>query len=303
MNIILVSSKMAKTKTMSIWQVLMLVAGLVLIAITLTALIFKPKLNAKSETLVVVAPEIVVDNLDESQMHLDAYAKQIGELQARIVRLDAQNHRLVKLAGIDTLESNTKTNTAKNPQADSDGLEPKFGGPLVSVRPMTEQDLQAAVSQLVKAVDVRDEYLSGVEAEVLRNSVLKDMLPNSRPVTAAFNSSSFGWRTDPFNKHRAFHEGLDFTANTGSPIHAAADGIVTSSSRTPAYGNLVKINHGAGLETRYAHASKLLVKKGERVIKGQVIAKVGSTGRSTGPHLHYEIRLNGHALDPKKYLK
>ncbi len=281
----------------------MLVAGLVLIAITLTALIFKPKLNAKSETLVVVAPEIVVDNLDESQMHLDAYAKQIGELQARIVRLDAQNHRLVKLAGIDTLESNTKTNTAKNPQADSDGLEPKFGGPLVSVRPMTEQDLQAAVSQLVKAVDVRDEYLSGVEAEVLRNSVLKDMLPNSRPVTAAFNSSSFGWRTDPFNKHRAFHEGLDFTANTGSPIHAAADGIVTSSSRTPAYGNLVKINHGAGLETRYAHASKLLVKKGERVIKGQVIAKVGSTGRSTGPHLHYEIRLNGHALDPKKYLK
>jgi murein DD-endopeptidase MepM/ murein hydrolase activator NlpD len=128
------------------------------------------------------------------------------------------------------------------------------------------------------------------------------MLPNSKPIDAAYKSSSYGWRIDPFNGSRAFHEGLDFTANTGTPIRAAADGIVEASGQTQAYGNIVKLNHGSGLETRYAHASKLLVKQGERVVKGQVIALVGSTGRSTGPHLHYEIRLNGHPLDPRKYL-
>jgi murein DD-endopeptidase MepM/ murein hydrolase activator NlpD len=131
---------------------------------------------------------------------------------------------------------------------------------------------------------------------------LKNTLPNSSPVDAAFNSSSFGWRLDPFNGHRAFHEGLDFTASTGTAIYAAAGGIVSTSEQTPDYGKIVKIDHGSGLETRYAHASKLLVRAGQRVAKGQKIAEVGSTGRSTGPHLHYEIRLNGNPLDPRKYL-
>lgn len=302
MNIILVSNKMAKTKTLSMWQVGMFVLGLLLLAITITAFVFKPEVAIEEAAPIVLSPEEAEENLAESQMHLDAYAKQIGELQARIVRLDAQNQRLVKLAGVDDKKSGKKSKTAKNTKS-PEALDPKFGGPLVNATPMTEEDLQTAVSELVKAVDDRDDYLSGVEADVLRSSVLKDMLPNSRPIKAAYNSSSFGWRTDPFNKRRAFHEGLDFTAKTGTPIRAAADGIVTSAGNSSAYGNLVKINHGAGLETRYAHASKLLVKRGERVVKGQIVAKVGSTGRSTGPHLHYEIRLNGHALNPKEYLK
>jgi len=138
---------------------------------------------------------------------------------------------------------------------------------------------------------------------LLQRSVLKDMLPNSSPVSAAYNSSSYGWRVDPFTKHRAFHSGLDFPADTGTPIYAAADGVVSFAESSAGYGNLVKIDHGSGLETRYAHASKIVVKVGERISKGQVIAKVGSTGRSTGPHLHYEIRLNEVALDPRKYLK
>ncbi len=167
---------------------------------------------------------------------------------------------------------------------------------------MTEPDLRAAIAELASAVGHRDEYMNYVEADVLQNSVLKDMLPNSKPVSVAYRSSSYGWRIDPFNGNRAFHEGLDFTAATGTKIRAAGDGIVTAAVHTPAYGNLVKLNHGAGLETRYAHASKLLVKNGDRVVKGQVIALVGSTGRSTGPHLHYEIRLNGSPLDPRKYL-
>ena len=167
---------------------------------------------------------------------------------------------------------------------------------------MTEPDLQAAILALTQAVDARDDSMSSIEAKILQQSVLKDMLPNSSPIDAAYNSSSYGWRIDPFNGNKAFHEGLDFTANTGTAIRAAADGIVLSAEQGGAYGNIVKIEHGAGLETRYAHASKLLVKAGERVVKGQIVAQVGSTGRSTGPHLHYEIRLNGASLDPRKYL-
>ncbi|PCI60370.1 MAG: peptidase M23 [Methylophilaceae bacterium] len=247
-----------------------------------------------------MSPAQLAKSISSSQMHLDAYAKQIGELQARIMRLDAQNIRLVKLAGgSDTKKK--KQAVAKLTPVD-DLLSANTGGPLVEAKPMTELDLQAAIAKLVSAVGNRDEYMSSVEADVLQHSVLKDMLPNSKPISAAYKSSSYGWRVDPFRGNRAFHEGLDFTARSGTPIRAAADGIVTAAGRLSAYGNLVKLSHGAGLETRYAHASKLLVKTGDRVVKGQVIALVGSTGRSTGPHLHYEIRLNGHPLDPRKYL-
>jgi murein DD-endopeptidase MepM/ murein hydrolase activator NlpD len=212
-----------------------------------------------------------------------------------MMRLDAQSERLAKIAG--------EKGKAK-PNAKTDNILPaNRGGPLINARPMTEKDLQEAIRELTNAVDARDDSLSSIEANILQQSVLKDMLPNRSPVNAAYNSSSYGWRIDPFNGNKAFHEGLDFTANTGTPIRAAADGIVSESTRTHDYGNLVKIQHGSGLETRYAHASKLLVKAGDRVTKGQVVAEVGSTGRSTGPHLHYEIRLNGESLDPRKYLQ
>jgi murein DD-endopeptidase MepM/ murein hydrolase activator NlpD len=258
------------------------------------------KNNSEVQVVEVMSPAQLEKSINSSQMHLDAYAKQIGELQARIMRLDAQNQRLVKLAGVKD-DKSKKTNIA-DLEPLGDLTTPNFGGPLINARPMTEVDLQDAITKLVSAVGSRDEYMSSVEADVLQNSVLKDMLPNSKPISAAYKSSSYGWRIDPFNGTKAFHEGLDFTANTGTPIRAAADGIVSTATRTSAYGNLIKLNHGAGLETRYAHASKLLVKTGERVVKGQTIALVGSTGRSTGPHLHYEIRLNGHPLDPRKYL-
>ncbi len=303
MNIILVSSNMAKPRTYSGWHLIGFVVGLLVIAMVSTMVFFTEENNMTQRVVKVMSPAQLEESINSSQMHLDAYAKQIGELQARIMRLDAQNKRLVKLAG-----GGSQTKLAKN--SDEAKLEPvddllaaNLGGPLVEITPMTELDLQAAITKLASAVGSRDDYMSSVEADVLHNSVLKDMLPNSKPISAAYKSSSFGWRIDPFRGTKAFHEGLDFTARTGTPIRAAADGIVTRASKTAAYGNLVKLNHGAGLETRYAHASKLLVKAGERVVKGQKIALVGSTGRSTGPHLHYEIRLNGHALDPRKYLR
>ncbi|MGQ0441913.1 MAG: M23 family metallopeptidase [Methylophilaceae bacterium] len=302
MNIILVSNKMTKAKSLSAWQTAGLVSGLVLLPVLLTLLLITPQSSIKQQGVKAMLPAQLKSSINASQMHLDAYAKELGELQARIMRLDAQNARLVKLAGgkDKTITNGLKKSILKPIEP---LLVPNLGGPLISARPMTEKDLQAAIAELMEAVDQRDEYLSGVEAKVLQQSVLKEMLPNSSPVDAAYNSSSYGWRIDPFNGNKAFHEGLDFTANTGTPIRAAADGIVSSAGRTPDYGNIVKVNHGAGLETRYAHASKVLVRVGERVVKGQKIALVGSTGRSTGPHLHYEIRLNGNPLDPRQYLR
>jgi murein DD-endopeptidase MepM/ murein hydrolase activator NlpD len=307
MNIILVSNKMAKAKSLSVLQAGILVAALVFVPVLLTLLFITPKSTIKQEGMKALFPQQLKNTIIDSQVHLDAYAKELGELQARMMRLDAQSQRLAKLAGEkDKQGVNLKSSTSLKPNANEkpvmslqlDGR----GGPLINAHPMTEPDLQAAIAELTNAVDARDDSLSTIEAKILQQSVLKDMLPNGTPVSAAYNSSSYGWRIDPFTGGKAFHEGLDFPANTGTPIRAAADGIVSMAEQSAAYGNIVKIEHGAGLETRYAHASKILVKVGERVVKGQEVAEVGSTGRSTGPHLHYEIRLNGESLDPRKYL-
>ena len=299
MNIILVSNKMAKAKSLSIWQTAGLLAGLVLVPVLLMLLFITPQSDIKQQGVRAILPLQLKNTFSSTQLHLDAYAKELGELQARIMRLDAQNARLAKLAG----EKDSKVSNSQQLKPVGNLPPPGSGGPLVNARPMTEADLQAAIEELTQVVDARDDYLSGIEAKVLQQSVLKDMLPNSSPINVAYNSSSYGWRIDPFTGEKAFHEGLDFSADVGTPIRAAADGIVIAAELTPGYGNMVKIDHGSGLETRYAHASKLLVKAGERVVKGQEVAEVGTTGRSTGPHLHYEIRLNGNALDPRQYLQ
>jgi len=290
---------MAKAKSLSALQTSLLVAVLVLVPVVLTLLFITPQSNIKEKGMRALLPPQIRSSIISSQVHLDAYAKELGELQARIMRLDAQNQRLAKLAG-----ESEKKNIVNNPNLKSQGVLQLDGrgGPLVQSHAISEAELKAAILELTKEVDGREEYMSSIEAKILQKSVLKDMLPNISPVSAAFNSSSYGWRIDPLNGNKAFHEGLDFTADSGTAIRAAADGIVSTSERTPDYGNIVKIDHGSGLETRYAHASKLLVKPGERVVKGQTVAQVGNTGRSTGPHLHYEIRLNGNALDPRKYL-
>lgn len=295
LNIIIVSDKMAKPKNLDMLQSIALLAALILVPVFLTLLFITPKQAIKAQGVRAMLPPHLRGAMMSTQNHLDAYAKQIGELQARIMRLDAQNQRLAKLAGI---KSGLEPINARTP-LNGGGQ----GGPLVKDRPMTEDDLKATIAAMVQDLDKRDEYEGKLEAKLLMQSVLKEMLPNSSPVEAAYSSSSYGWRIDPLNGHRAFHEGLDFPASVGTPVYAAADGIVTEAVHTPDYGNLIKIDHGAGLETRYAHNARLMVKVGERVTKGQQIALVGNTGRSTGPHLHYEIRLNGNPLDPRQYLK
>lgn len=353
MNIIFVSNRMAKAKTLSTLQVWLIALGIAIVPALIVLFVLLPQLANTQGHVKHLLPAQLQFSFNNPQKHLDAYAVQIGELQARIVLLDAQSQRLEKLASakvlpkpngtsaiIDapTTSSNRESehqsldnvsqsisnqpagnqtsasapsipatlNTSKvNQPSDKTSQLPTtlhFGGPLVRASRLSEADIQAKIAALLADIDARTEQLSNIEATLLQQTVLKDLLPNSSPVRAAFNSSSYGWRYDPFNGNRAFHEGLDFTAMTGTPIFAAAGGIVSFSGQTNDYGNLVKIDHGIGLETRYAHASKLLVRNGQRVEKGQKIAEVGSTGRSTGPHLHYEIRLNGSPLDPRKYL-
>lgn len=306
MNIIFISNNMAKAKTLSTLQV-GVIALLLLslpVAIMLFLIVPQESVTQQGDKSLIPSKLKLAFGINNPQKHLDAYALQLGELQARIMRLDAQSERLATLAGekkpvaekIAPISPDLGTNAGKADPASR-------GGPLVLNAPITELDLQQKITETMAKIDFDTDYLSDIEAKLLQQGVLKDMLPNSSPINAAFNSSSYGWRIDPFNGNKAFHEGLDFSASEGTPIYAAAGGIVTTAERTPDYGNIVKVDHGSGLETRYAHASKLMVKVGDRVEKGQVVALVGSTGRSTGAHLHYEIRLNGNALDPRKYLK
>lgn len=317
MNIILVSNNMAKARTLSLLQISLIFLAFMFVAVLLAALFIVPQPSHSKQGVKSLIPSHLRFSFNNPQKHLDAYAIQLGELQARMMRLDAQSARLAKLAGEKPLAPSNVTKPANqnvipdmaspisntSPNAVANTAAPNRGGPLLMAQPLSEAELQSKIAELVEKIEWSTEFLSNVEAKLLQQSVLKNPLPNISPVNAAFNSSSFGWRLDPFNGHKAFHEGLDFTAEAGEPIYAAAGGIVASSEQTPDYGKIVKIDHGSGLETRYAHASRLFVKAGERVQKGQKIAEVGSTGRSTGPHLHYEIRLAGNPLDPRKYLK
>ena len=239
------------------------------------------------------------DNLlssEDYRNNLNAYIEQIGELHIRLEDLDKQTER------IQDVMKRQMVGKHKAPKLEKDESEQSKGGPLINDE-LSQKDIGLVVAKLMSKVEARESLSNKIEAMMLKQTVLKNTLPSLYPVDSPYRSSSFGWRKDPFLGIRAFHKGLDFSAVTGEPIMATASGIVTEAGFERDYGKYIKINHGDGLETRYAHASKLLVSKGDVVRREQVIALVGNTGRSTGPHLHYEIRLNGRALDPKQYLK
>lgn len=236
-------------------------------------------------------------NLNSYQDNINLFVSQLGELNARILELDNQTERLYGILKKQLVGNQKLPNLPKK-----DAKTANQGGPFINSN-VSEQDLQIAIQSSMEMLQKREDIFNEVEAIMLKQSVLKDTLPTLYPVNVPYSSSSYGWRTDPLLGIRAFHEGLDFSAAQGEQIRATASGIVIDSGKAPDYGNFVKIKHGNGIETRYAHASKLFVKTGDIIQKDEVIALVGNTGRSTGPHLHYEIRLNGRSLDPRKYLK
>ncbi|HEY3299203.1 MAG TPA: M23 family metallopeptidase [Methylophilaceae bacterium] len=290
MNIIFVSNGMTKPRVLTTSQFILAVLLLVAFVSSLTALLILPQGNANNRAAATLLRDRLHIPLFRPQQHIDALALQLGELQARVMRLDALSDRLSKMAGVQQVNIDAQ----KKLQGQ--------GGPEVLQHKFTESELQQQIDELAGTIEARTDKLSAIEAMLLQRSMKENALPNEMPVKGAYNSSSYGWRVDPFTGNNAFHEGLDFPAQIGTPIYAAASGIVTTAELTPDYGKIIKIDHGSGVETRYAHASRLLVTVGERVEKGQLIAEVGSTGRSTGAHLHFEVRLNGDPLDPRKYL-
>ncbi len=222
--------------------------------------------------------------------NLDALATRIGKLQAQIARLDAIGERVATMAGVRT--------------TDLPRLALGRGGAVPSMQPeVTIPEMTTLIESMSRGVDHRLDDLNLIESELLARTVRSKLLPSSQPLEIGAHGSGFGWRIDPFSGQRAMHEGIDFSAPIGTPILAAAAGVVVFAGWDPAYGRQVDIDHGQGLVTRYAHASRLLVKRGDIVKQGQKVAEVGSSGRSTGPHLHFEVRIDNIAQDPRKYLQ
>ncbi len=224
--------------------------------------------------------------------NLNAMAVKLGEMQAQLIRIDSLGERLANLSGLKPEQ-----------RLQAEGGQGGRGGPLIRPTPLSSAELQAALDALGREVELRGDALSLVESQLLDERVRKSMLPTTLPVALQWNASSFGWRIDPITGERALHEGVDFSAQIGTAIMAAASGVVSDVEVHPEYGNLIEIDHGHGLSTRYAHASKVFVKVGALVRRGQKIAEVGNTGRTTGPHLHFEVRQNGVALNPNRFLR
>ncbi len=224
--------------------------------------------------------------------NLNAMAVKLGEMQAQLIRIDSLGERLANLSGLKPEQ-----------RLQAEGGQGGRGGPLIRPTSLSSAELQAALDALGREVELRGDALSLVESQLLDERVRKSMLPTTLPVALQWNASSFGWRIDPITGERALHEGVDFSAQIGTAIMAAASGVVSDVEVHPEYGNLIEIDHGHGLSTRYAHASKVFVKVGALVRRGQKIAEVGNTGRTTGPHLHFEVRQNGVALNPNRFLR
>ncbi len=228
--------------------------------------------------------------------NLTAMAIKLGEMQAQLMRLDALGERVQGLAGVKPEEFNFKEKPGRG------GAEPSSSIGDRSARDLSLGEFQNALDAMAKDVEHRADYMNVVETALMSEKIQSKLLPTIQPVNVSYNASGFGWRIDPFTGRNAFHEGIDFPSPTGTPIVAAAGGVVIAAEYHSQYGNMLEIDHGNDIVTRYAHASKLLMKVGDIVKRGQVIAYIGSTGRSTGPHLHFEVLVKGIQQDPHKFL-
>lgn len=219
--------------------------------------------------------------------NLDVMAKRLGEMQAKMIQLEALGERVSGLAGLNPADVKPSLGS---------------GGALVSGRSLTMEELQATLADLDKLTDQRVDLMTVVESRLFDQKIKKLMVPTQQPVIGGLPGSAFGWRIDPLNGRSALHTGLDFPSEPGTPILAAAGGVVVAQEYHQAYGNMVEIDHGNDLVSRYAHASRVFVKKGDLVKRGQKLAEIGTTGRSTGPHLHFEVLVQGVFQDPQKFL-
>jgi murein DD-endopeptidase MepM/ murein hydrolase activator NlpD len=219
--------------------------------------------------------------------NIEVLAKRLGEMQAKVLQLESLGERVSGLAGVNSNDIKTK---------------PGRGGVLVGGRDLSFEELQMTLDQLEQVTSQRTDMMTVIESRLFEQKIKKMMVPTQAPVQSGSLGSVFGWRIDPITGTSALHTGLDFPAEPGTPIYSAAGGVVVTQEYHLQYGSMLEIDHGNDLITRYAHTSRVYAKKGDLIKRGQHIADVGTTGRSTGPHLHFEVLVQGVPQDPQKFL-
>jgi murein DD-endopeptidase MepM/ murein hydrolase activator NlpD len=219
--------------------------------------------------------------------NIDVMAKKLGEMQVKMLQLESLGERVSGLAGVNPADIRAKTGQ---------------GGAFVPGPDLTLEELQATLADMDQLASRRTDVMTVIESRLFEQKVKKMMVPTQSPVSEANLGSGFGWRIDPLTGTSALHTGLDFPAETGTPIFSAAGGVVVTQEYHVQYGNMIEIDHGNDLISRYGHSSKVFVKKGDLIKRGQKIAEVGTSGRSTGPHLHFEVLVQGVPQDPQKFL-
>jgi murein DD-endopeptidase MepM/ murein hydrolase activator NlpD len=224
------------------------------------------------------------------QEKVNALAMRVGQMNANVIRLDALGKRLTRMANLDDGEFDFGHPPALGGEGGADG------------QPAQIPNLTAMVDDLQTQLSSREQQLGVLENLILTRELNKQVYPEGRPVQDGWISSYFGRRADPFTGYTADHKGVDFAAPKGTAVSSVAAGLVTFAGERTGYGEMVEINHGNGLATRYCHNEKLLVKQGDMVRKGQEVALMGSTGHSTGPHVHFEVLKNGAQVDPLRFI-
>lgn len=240
-----------------------------------------------------------------------AYSQKLAEIQARMVRMDALGERISDIAGLDKGEFDFSHTPAIGGPAEldepdrqfADSLSTDLEAPGPEVSNVISSDLQDLFTELEARMDNREQQLDLLRVMIVDRDLKRENTISGRPIAKGWMSSRYGKRTDPFNGRKVWHLGVDFAGKEGSDVIAVASGIVTRSEPYKGYGRLIEIDHGEGYVTRYGHNKTNLIKVGDLVKKGQVIAKMGSTGRSTGPHVHFEVYKNGRSVDPASYIR
>ena len=302
MQIMITHGGLSRTRVMNVSPMALLLSLLTIVIATLAlsgAIYHYFFLKAAREGWPVVSQLLKLVVHDESaardkvmRENLDAMAQKVGDMQARMIKIEAMGDRVSGMAG---LKPEDLSGLGSHPKGDGSG------GPYVPMSHPGLAELNGALDALSQAAGEQNDVLTLTESRLLESRLKTLMIPSSRPVDAPVGSG-FGFRSDPFTGRGALHTGLDFPSPIGTEIHAAAGGVVRTAEMHPEYGLMLEIDHGNGLVTRYGHTSKILVKPGELVKRGQVVADVGSTGRSTGPHLHFEVLVDGVPQDPQRFL-
>jgi murein DD-endopeptidase MepM/ murein hydrolase activator NlpD len=227
----------------------------------------------------------------EQRDHLDALALRIGSMQARMLRVDALGERLVGMGKLDREEFDFVAEPAVGGSDASGGVSHDV------------DDIGLNLERLNALLDDREGKLEMLEEQLLNRRLIHETLPSGRPVQKGWISSHFGKRTDPFSGKKSYHRGMDFAGKQGTEVYAVAGGVVERAKKVSGYGNVVEIRHPDGYTTLYGHNQENLVEEGDVVSKGQLIALLGNTGRSSGPHVHFEVHKDGKILDPRRYIR